>query len=171
MHACITHTHTHTHTHWWLTAQYTPSFLSILATEIIWVLQHSLILLPGNKNIHLILTGGSLFSIFHRSRFFTVSGEWQPGHGMNWSSQSVISFGHFLKTLHKTCNEQRPLQRLGKVAEGSLLLQATLGYIKNALSNRRMMSAFLMWCFWDFFDILHDFSIILFLGEFWRLLK
>ena len=153
MHASLSHTHTHTHTGDLLHSTSLLFFLFLQLRSY------------GSCSIHWF-TGQSKHPSYPQwSRLFTVSGEWQPG--MNCASQSVVSFGHFLKTLHKTCNEQRP----GKAAEGSLLLQATLGYIKNALSNRWMMSAFLMWCFWEFFDILHDISIILFLGELWRLLR
>lgn len=143
--------HTHTHTHWWFTVHPFFSFLFLQLRSY------------GSCSIHWYSYWAIRTSIL--SSVVTVSGEWQPG--MNWYSQSIVSFGHFLKTLHKTYNDQKP----GKAAEGSLLLQAALGYIKNALSNRWMMSAFLMWCFWEFFYLLHDISIILFLGEFWRLLR
>ena len=58
-------------------------FISSLADGIIWVPQHLLMHPQDNKNIHIMLSGGSFFSHFYRSGVFAVNnGQW-PGYAQS----------------------------------------------------------------------------------------
>ena len=65
----------------WFAEQHIPSFVSVLAAVIRWVLNHPLMLQLGNKDFNLfILSGGTFFFHCLESRCIAVNNGQQPSH-------------------------------------------------------------------------------------------